>query len=83
MLKEVTDIINICDSVVAKSNTLKEISDAIKEVIKEIQVNTDQLETPAKSLVLRKPLANLFISNSNLDDNIKEFERIYDDLKKI
>ncbi|MCE5329725.1 hypothetical protein LLG07_05280 [bacterium] len=83
MLKEVTDIINICDLVIAKSNTLKEISDSIKDVIKKIQTDANQLEAPAKSLALRKPLANLFISNSNLDDNIKEFEKIYDDLKKI
>lgn len=83
MQKEVTDIINICDLVIAKSNTLKEISDAIKYIIREIQAGTDQIEAPIKSLSLRKSLASLFISNSNLDDNIKEFEKIYDGLKKI
>ena len=83
MLKEVADIINICDLVNTKSNTLKEISEAIKDVIKKIQSDANQIEAPSKSLALRKPLANLFISNSNLDDNIKEFEKIYDELKKI
>ncbi|MCL5073613.1 MAG: hypothetical protein M1308_22370 [Actinobacteria bacterium] len=83
MMKEVADIINICDLISSKSDTIKEISEAIKDTIKKIQTDTDQIQVPAKSLALRKPLANLFISNSNLDDNIKEFEKIYDDLKKI
>lgn len=82
MQKEVTDIINVCDQVIAKSATFKEIAEAIKDIIKEIQSKTSQADAPGKSLALRKPLANLFILNSDLDDDMKSFEKIYDDLKK-
>lgn len=82
MQKEVTDIINVCDQLIAKSATFKEIAEAIKDIIKEIQSETSQADAPAKSLALRKPLANLFILNSDLDDDMKSFEKIYDDLKK-
>ncbi|MCL4378535.1 MAG: hypothetical protein M1475_08805 [Actinobacteria bacterium] len=83
MQKEVHDILNVCEQLIAKSNTIEEISKAIKEIIKEIQAKTSQVDIPQKSLALRKPLANLFILNSNMDDCIKSFEKSYDDLKKI
>ena len=83
MQKEVNDILSVSEQLIAKSHTIEEISKAIKEIVKEIQAKTSQVDVPQKSLALRKPLANLFILNSNMDDNIKVFEKIHDDLKKI
>jgi hypothetical protein len=83
MQKEVEEIVCVCEQVIDKSRTFKEIAEAIRDIIKQVQSETTQIDAPGKSLALRKPLANLFILNSNMDDNIKAFEKIYDELKKI
>jgi len=83
MHKEVTDIANVCDVIISKTQKINEISGALKELVKDIEYKTEQVDVPAKSLAMRKPLASLFILNSNLDDIIKNFEKIYDDLNKI
>jgi len=83
MHKEVTDIANVCDVIISKTQKINEISGALKELVKDIEYKTEQVDVPAKSLAMRKPLASLFILNSNLDDIIKIFEKIYDDLNKI
>lgn len=83
MQKEVTDIVNICNTIISKTQSVNEIAEALKELAKDIQENTGQADIPLKSLSMRKPLAALFIMNSNFDDLIKNFEKIYDDLKKI
>lgn len=83
MYKEVKDIKNVCDNIISKAGNAREIADALKELIKNIEENTEQAEIPAKSLSMRKPLASLFILNSDFDDLLKDFERIYDNLKKI
>lgn len=83
MQKEVTDIVNICNTIISKTQSVNEIAEALQELAKDIQQNTGQADIPQKSLSMRKPLAALFILNSNYDDLIKNFEKIYDDLKKI
>lgn len=83
MQKEADEILSVCGQVIDKTKTFKEIAEAVKEIIKEVQSETTQIDAPGKSLALRKPLANLFILNSNMDDNIKAFEKIYEELKKI
>jgi len=83
MQKEVEEIVCVCEQVIDKSETFKEIAGAVRDIIKQVQSETTQIDAPGKSLALRKPLANLFILNSNMDDNIKAFEKIYDELKKI
>ncbi len=83
MQKEVTDIIEICNTIVTKTESVNEIAEALKELARDIQQNTVQADIPLKTLAMRKPLAALFILNSDFDDLIKNFERIYDDLKKI
>jgi len=83
MHKEVTDIVNVCSTITSKTQSVNEIAKALQELAKDIEQNTGQMDIPAKSLAMRKPLASLFILNSNLDDLIKNFEKTYDDLKKI
>jgi len=83
MHKEVTDIVNVCNTITSKTKSINEIAEALQELAKEIEQNTQQVDIPSKSLAMRKPLASLFILNSNLDDLIKNFEKTYDDLKKI
>jgi len=83
MLKEVEDIENVCEQVIEKSKAFKEIAESVKDKIKELKLETTQIDAPAKSLALRKPLANLFILNSDMDDSIKTFEKIYEDLKNL
>ena len=83
MHKEVTDIVNVCNTITSKTKSINEIAEALQELVKEIEQNTQQVDIPSKSLAMRKPLASLFILNSNLDDLIKNFEKTYDDLKKI
>ena len=83
MHKEVTDIVNVCNTITSKTKSINEIAKALQELTKEIEQNTQQVDIPSKSLAMRKPLASLFILNSNLDDLVKNFEKTYDDLKKI
>ncbi len=83
MHKEVKDVGDICDNIITKINNTKEIAEALKELVKNIGQNTGQSDIPAKSLAMRKPLASLFILNSNFDDLLKDFEKIYDNFKKI
>ena len=83
MHKEINDIINTCNGIDTKMQTANELIGAIKEQASTIQQNTDQANISEKTLLLRKPLASLFILNSNLDDLIVDFEKLYDELKKI
>jgi len=83
MHKEVNDIVNVCDSILEKTQKINEISSEISKLARELEQNTEQADVPSKSLAMRKPLAALFILNSNLQDNIETFEKIYDELKRI
>jgi len=83
MHKEVTDIINVCNTIASNTQKINEVSEALKELVNDIEQKTEQVDVPTKSLAMRKPLAALFILNSNLDDILKNFEKIYDDINKI
>lgn len=83
MHKEVKEVIDVCDIIITKIKDTTEIAEALKEVVKEIEQNTEQADVPNKSLAMRKPLSSLFILNSNFDDLLKDFEKIYDNFKKI
>ena len=83
MHKEVKDIGDICGNMISKTKDVNDIAEALKELVKNIAQDTEQADIPAKSLVMRKPLAALFILNSNFDDLLKDFEKIYDDFKRI
>ena len=83
MHKEVTDIINVCNTIASNTQKINEVSEALKELVNDIEQKTEQVDVPTKSLAMRKPLAALFILNSNLDDVLKNFEKIYDDINKI
>ncbi|MDD3520343.1 MAG: hypothetical protein PHU65_03790 [Actinomycetota bacterium] len=83
MHKEVKEITDVCSSIIIKTQSIKEIAKEVQEQTKNIEENAQQADRPSKSLAMRKPLASLFILNSNFDDLIKNLEKIYDDLKKI
>jgi hypothetical protein len=83
MHKEVTEITKACDSMIVRSNKIENYANKIKKIVSEIEVKTDQAEAVNKSLAMHKELANLYILSSNIEDNFKMLEKIYNSLSKI
>ncbi|MCL4377553.1 MAG: hypothetical protein M1409_04090 [Actinobacteria bacterium] len=83
MHKEVTDIAKVCDSIIKRLDEVKKIADKIKKLTADVESKTDQMDAVNKSLAMRKDIANLYILNSNIEDNLKTLEKIYKSLSKI
>ena len=49
MHKEVNDIVNVCDSILEKTQKINEISSEISKLARELEQNTEQADVPSKS----------------------------------
>lgn len=83
MYKEAIEITKACDLMIEKSIEIKSYANKMKDKVSEIETKTSQVESVNKSMAMHKELANLYILSSNIEDNFKMLERIYDSLSKI
>ena len=83
MKKEVSDITNICDSIISKSKDMIEVAEKTKIIVYNLNMKTSQADMVEKTLAVRRDLTSLFILNSNFEDNFKAFSKLKSSLENI
>ena len=83
MFKEINDIKCICETLIEKSEKIKNTADEVIKLLDIIRTKAKQEEALNKSLAMRKELSGLFILNSNLDGILQSEQQIFESLKNI
>lgn len=83
MFKEISDIEKVCRTINSKSEKIKKLVTDLNGLMEKIKSKASQEEAVNITLAIRKELTNLFILNSNIEDNLKILQRIYESLEKI
>jgi len=83
MFKEIKDVKKICEAIIMKLDNIKNSAIQLENLVDKIKSETSQEEAAEITLSIRKELANLFILNSNMEDNLKILQKIYKSLEKI
>ena len=76
MFKEISDIKKVCETVNSKSEEIKNLATELDKLMEEIKSKTNQEEAVGVTLAIRKELTNLFILNSNIEDNLNAMQKI-------
>ena len=83
MFKEIEDLRGTCENIVKKSDDIKNLAKDIVNLIDEIKASINQEDAVEMTLAVRKELANIFILNSNIEDNFKILQKIYNSIKNL
>lgn len=83
MFKEIEDIKNACGNIIDKAGRIKNTAGEINKLIDKIKSETSQENSVEITLAMRKELANMFILNSDIEDNFKNLNTILNSIKKI
>lgn len=83
MFKEIEDLRGTCENIVRKSDDIKNLAKDIVNLIDEIKARINQEDAVEMTLAVRKELANIFILNSNIEDNFKILQKIYNSIKNL
>lgn len=83
MFKEISDIKKVCKTINSKSDMIKNLTTEIDKLMEEIKSKVSQEEAVNITLAIRKELTNLFILNSNIEDNFNTLKKIFDSLKEL
>lgn len=81
MFKEISDIKKVCETVNSKSEEIKNLATDLDKLMEEIKSKTNQEEAVGVTLAIRKELTNLFILNSNIEDNLNAMQKISNSIK--
>ena len=76
MFKEISDIKKVCETINSKSEKLKDLATSLCKLMEDIKNKTNQEEAVNVTLSIRKELSNLFILNSNIEDNLNAMQKI-------
>jgi len=76
MFKEISDIKKVCETINSKSEKIKDLATSLDKLMEEIKSKTSQEEAVNVTLAIRKELSNLFILNSNIEDNLNAMQKI-------
>jgi len=83
MFKEISDIKKVCKTINSKSDMIKNLATELDKLMEETKSKVSQEEAVNITLAIRKELTNLFILNSNIEDNFNTLKRIFDSLKEL
>lgn len=83
MFKEISDIKKVCKTINSKSDMIKDLATELDKLMEEIKSKVSQEEAVNITLAIRKELTNLFILNSNIEDNFNTLKKIFDSLKEL
>jgi hypothetical protein len=83
MFKEIKDVKKICESIINKLDNIRNSAVQLENLVDKVKSETSQEKAAEITLSIRKELANLFILNSNVEDNLKILQKIYKSLEKI
>jgi len=83
MFREIKDVKKICESIIKKLDDIRNSATQLENLVEKIESEASQAEAMEITLAIRKELANLFILNSNIEDNFKILQKIYKSLEKI
>lgn len=83
MFKEIEDLKNTCENIIKKSDNINNLAKEMVNIIDEIKVRINQEDAVEMTLAVRKELANVFILNSNIEDNFKILQKIYNSIKNL
>ena len=83
MFKEIEDLRGTCENIVKKSDGIKNLAKDMVNLIDEIKASINQEDAVEMTLAVRKELANIFILNSNIEDNFKILQKIYNSIKNL
>ena len=81
MFKEVSDIKKVCETIDSKSEKIKNLATELDKLMEEIKSKTSPEEAVNITLAIRKELTNLFILNSNIEDNLNAMQKISNSMK--
>ena len=81
MFKEISDIKKVCETINSKSEKIKDLATELDKLMEEIKSKTSQEEAVNITLAIRKELTNLFILNSNIEDNFNAMQKISNSMK--
>ena len=76
MFKEISDIKKVCETINSKSEKFKDLATSLCKLMEDIKNKTSQEEAINVTLAIRKELSNLFILNSNIEDNLNAMQKI-------
>lgn len=82
MFKEISDIKKVCETINSKSEKIKDLATELDKLMEEIKSKTSQEEAVNITLAIRKELTNLFILNSNIEDNLNAMQKISNSMKE-
>jgi len=81
MFKEISDIKKVCETINSKSEKIKDLATGLDKLMEEIKSKTSQEKVVSVTLAIRKELTNLFILNSNIEDNLNAMQKISNSIK--
>jgi hypothetical protein len=82
MFKEIKDVQGVCKNIVSRMDEIKNLCIKMDSIMEEIESKAGQEEAVNVTLAIRKELANLFILNSNMEDNFDTLRKVFDSLKE-
>jgi hypothetical protein len=82
MFKEIKDVKGVCKNIVSRMDEIKNLCIKMDSIMEEIESKAGQEEAVNVTLAIRKELANLFILNSNMEDNFDTLRKVFDSLKE-
>lgn len=83
MFKEIEDLRGTCENIIKKSDNIRNLAKDMVNLIDEIKTGIKQEDAVEMTLAVRKDLANIFILNSNIEDNLKILQKIYHSIKNL
>ncbi|MFA5015325.1 MAG: hypothetical protein WC549_07285 [Actinomycetota bacterium] len=83
MFKEIEDFRATCENIIKKSDNIKNLAKDMVNLIDEIKTGIKQEDAVEMTLSVRKELANIFILNSNIEDNFKILQKIFHSIKNL
>jgi hypothetical protein len=82
MFKEINDVKGVCKNIVSRIDEIKNLCKKMDSIMEEIESKAGQEEAVNVTLAIRKELSNLFILNSNIEDNFDTLRKVFDSLKE-
>lgn len=83
MFKEIKDLRGTCENIIKKSDSIRNLAKDMIDLIDKMKMGIKQEDAVEMTLEVRKELANIFILNSNIEDNFKILQKIYKSIKNL
>jgi len=83
MFKEMGDLKKACKNIIKRSDSIKNLATELINLIDKVKSETPQENAVEITLAIRKELATVFILNSDIEDNFKTLQKIFNTISKI